>query len=84
MNTSFVKSAPPGDFAEISILVAGWEARLQALAKQQRLIKYDMYPQPAIPPAIKNQLGQQGYDDLIVENDRWQHFLVPNSTASRT
>jgi len=27
-------------------------------------------------------LKQQGYKDLILERDRWQHFLVPNSTIN--
>jgi hypothetical protein len=34
---------------------------------------------PDIPQEFKNNLRQQGYDDLVLENDRWQHFLVPNS-----
>jgi len=38
-----------------------------------------MYPRPNIPPEIHDRLKQQGYKDLILENDRWQHFLIPNS-----
>lgn len=78
MNTCLVKSMPQGDFAEISVLMKGWETMVQTLVSQNRPIKYDMYPQPEIPPEIQDRLRQQGYYDLIVENDRWQHFLVPN------
>ena len=78
MNTALVKTAPPGDFAEISVLMQGWEIKFQALVSQKRPIKYDMYPHPNIPPEIRDHLNQQGYQDLILESDRWQHFLVPN------
>ena len=79
MNTSLVKKAPQGDFAEISVLMKGWEIKFQLLVSQKRPIKYDMYPHPNIPPDISARLNQQGYQDLILENDRWQHFLVPKS-----
>jgi len=79
MNTSLVKSAPPGDFAEISVLMHGWEIRMHTLVSQNRPIKFDMYPQPGIPSEIQGRLRQQGYSDLIPENDRWQHFLVPKA-----
>jgi len=78
MNTSLVKSAPHGDFEEVSVLMKGWETKFQMCVSQNRPIKYDMYPQPYIPQEIQNRLKRQGYTDLIVENDRWQHFLVPN------
>ena len=77
MNTSLVKSVPQGDFAEISVLMKGWEAQFQILVSQKRPIKYDMYPQPNIPQEFKHRLAQEGYRDLVMENDRWQHFLVP-------
>ena len=79
MNTSLVKSAPQGEFAEVSVLVDGWKIKFQTLVSQNRPIKYDMYPQPNIPDEFKNRLAQQGYNDLVLENDRWQHFLVPRS-----
>ena len=78
MNTSFVKKAPRGDFVEISALNMGWEAKFQILVSQNQSIKFDMYPRPNIPPEIHDHLKQQGYQDLILESDRWQHFLVPN------
>jgi hypothetical protein len=78
MNTSLVKSAPQGDFAEVSTLIRGWEDRLQTLVGQKRPIKYDLYPLPGIPREIESRLKQQGYHDLVLENDRWQHFLIPN------
>ena len=79
MNTTLVKSAPQGDFVEVSVLMKDWETKFQMLVSQKRPIKYDMYPMPNIPQEFKNRLSQQGYRDLILENDRWQHFLVPNS-----
>ena len=78
MNTSLVKSAPQGDFTEISVMMKGWEAAVQTLVSQNRPIKYDMYPRPEIPREIQNRLREHGYHDLIVESDRWQHFLVPH------
>jgi hypothetical protein len=77
MDTSFVKKAPTGDFAEISALKKGWEIQLQTLVSKKQPIKFDMYPFSNVPPEIHNGLKLQGYHDLIVENDRWQHFLVP-------
>ena len=56
-----------------------WEAKFQALLSQKRPIKYDMYPIMGIPPKFRDRLCQQGYQDLILEDDRWQHFLVPQS-----
>ena len=79
MNTSLVKSAPQGDFVEVSVLMRDWETKFQALVNEKRPIKYDMYPMPGIPPEFRNRLSQQGYQDLILENDRWQHFLIPKS-----
>ena len=56
-----------------------WETQFQTFVSQRRPIKYDMYPLLGIPQEFKNRLVQQGYKDLVLENDRWQHFLVPNS-----
>ena len=77
MNTSLVKTAPQGDFAEVSVLFSGWETKFQLLVSQKRPIKLDIYPQPGILSKVSDRLRQQGYRDLILEKDRWQHFLVP-------
>jgi len=79
MNTTFVKSVPKGDFAEVSALMLGWQTKLQVLVTQKQRIKYDFYPLPDVPQEVKNNLIKHGYDDLILENDQWQHFLIPNS-----
>jgi hypothetical protein len=79
MNRSLVKSVPQGNFTEVSVLTNGWQTKLQLLVSQKQPIMYDMYPQPNIPQEIQNNLDQQGYSDLILEFDQWQHFLVPNS-----
>lgn len=78
MNTSLVKSVPPGDFAEVSVLRNGWLNEIELLVSQKRPIKFDMYPLPGIPLAVKNNLDRQGYNDLVLNFDQWQHFLVPN------
>ena len=70
---------PQGDFVEISAFVNSWEMKLRMLVSQKRPIKFDMYPKLAIPSEIKNLLSQTSYQDLILENDRWQHFFVPPS-----
>lgn len=69
MNTSLVKSVPQGDFAEVSALMKGWENKFQSLVSQKQPIKYDMYPLPNIPRELKTWLEQQGYYDLVLEND---------------
>jgi len=78
MNTSLVKAVPPGDFAEISALKPGWQNEIELLVSQKRWIKYDMYPLPGIPSEVQSQLAGQGYHDLVLANDQWQHFLVPH------
>ena len=83
MKTSLVKFVPQGDFEEVSALFKGWETKFQLLVSQKRPIKYDMYPMPGIPPEFKIRLQAQGYEDLVLESDQWQHFLVPDSDATR-
>ena len=83
MNTSLVKFAPQGDFAEISVLMKGWEAQFQMLVSQRRPIRYDMYPLPDIPQEFRRHLECHDYSDLVLENDRWQHFLVPDPKRVR-
>jgi hypothetical protein len=78
MDTSLIKSVPQGDFVEISFLMHGWELKFTTLVSEKQPIKYDMYPSAGIPAEIQSRLKQQGYRDLVLENDRWQHFLVPN------
>jgi hypothetical protein len=79
MNTSLVKSTPQGDFAEVSVLMRDWQMKFEALLSQNRPIKIDVYPIPNVLPSIYQRLDQHGYSDVVVENDRWQHFLVPDS-----
>jgi hypothetical protein len=79
MDTSVIKSAPQGDFVEISVLMKDWDIKFLSSVGQKRAIKYDMYPMPDIPDFLKNALKYHGYQDLILENDRWQHFFVPKS-----
>ena len=76
MNKSFIKAKPAGDFNEVSALLKDWEIELRALAARKLPIQFDMYPKPNIPEDIQTLLIQQGYHDHVLENDRWQHFLV--------
>jgi len=78
MNTLIVKVMPQGDFADVSVLTNGWQTKFQVLVSQKRSIKYDFYPLPKMPQEIRTNLDQQGYSDFVLENDRWQHFFVPN------
>ena len=59
MNTSFVKSAPDGDFAEVTALIKGWEVQLHGLVNQKRAIWFDMYPMQGIPDEIKSTLSPE-------------------------
>jgi hypothetical protein len=58
--------------------MTGWEAAFQTFVSQNRAILFDHYPLPGFPEDIKTALARHGYHDHILENDRWQHFLVPN------
>jgi len=82
MNTSLVKSAPHGDFVEVSPLIKDWEIKLQTLVSQRKPVMFDMFPMTQIPSEIIRVLTQRGYQDLILENNRSQHFLVPNPTET--
>ncbi|MEI6193374.1 MAG: hypothetical protein WCS42_03495 [Verrucomicrobiota bacterium] len=77
MNSSLVKSAPPGEFAEVSALMKGWQTRFQLLVSQRRPIKCDFYPLPQMPQILWNEVERLGYVEMILEKDRWQLFLVP-------
>lgn len=59
--------------------MTGWQNKMQMLVSQKQPIRYDVYPLPSIPQPIKDSLERQGYDDLILEKDQWQHFLVPKA-----
>jgi len=77
MNTSFVKSVPQGDFADVSALRSGWQTQFQVCVSKKQPIKFDFYPLPSMPPEIEQNLELAGYRDLILENDQWQHYLLP-------
>jgi len=77
MNKSFIKKRPAGDFKEVSALLEGWETEMRDLAARQMPIHFDMYPKRKLPEEIQSILSRHGYHDQIIENDRWQHFLVP-------
>jgi hypothetical protein len=77
MNTSLVKSAPSGGFADVSALSNGWQPKLETLIRLNRPIKYDHYPLPNIPHEIQRLLEDHGYCDQTLEDDRWQHFFIP-------
>jgi hypothetical protein len=79
MNTCLVKSVPPGEFSEVSVLRKDWQTQFQMLVGQRRPIKYDFYPLPKMPQEVRQQLEEKGYREMILEWDRWQHFLVPNT-----
>ena len=80
MNTSLVKAVPEGDFADVSVLTKDWQTKLRLLVSEKRPIRYDLYPLPVIPKEVGTNLDENGYSDLVLENDRWQHFLLPNAS----
>jgi hypothetical protein len=82
MNTSLVKSAPQGEFVKVSPLIENWEIKLKTLVSQRKPVKFDMFPETKIPSEIIHVLVLLGYQVLTLEYDRWQHFLVPNSTET--
>jgi len=79
MKTAFIKTVPQGNFVEISVLMNDWQARLQSLLAEKRSIKFDLFPQPQALEEFQKRLDQYGYRDLAIDNDRWQHFLMPES-----
>jgi len=81
MNTTLVKTAPHGNFAAVSVLMNDWEVRFQMLVSQKQAIQFDMYPKLGIPAHFKVSLSQQGYNDLVLANDRWLHYLVPQANG---
>lgn len=68
---------PTGNFEAISVLLSGWESQFESLVTNKRPIRYDMYPLTHIPEKFQSRLKAGGYSDLVLENDRWQHFLIP-------
>jgi hypothetical protein len=78
MKTSFVKTVPHGDFVAVSALTSDWQTQLQILVSNRQPINYDFYPLPNIPLEVMRNLEQAGYHDLVLENDQWQHYFVPN------
>lgn len=79
MNTTLIKSVPSGDFEEVSIHMTDWHAYFLRLVQERKRIKYGLYTMPNIPHDIQDELSRQSYRDLILEDDHWQHFLVPAS-----
>ena len=77
MNTAFVKSPPPGDFAYISALDTGWHSQLHSLIAQKQPVNYDFFPLRQFPGDVLEKIAQHGYEHLILEKDRWQHFFIP-------
>ncbi|MEI6193372.1 MAG: hypothetical protein WCS42_03480 [Verrucomicrobiota bacterium] len=77
MNATLVKSPPPGDFTYISALNTGWHMQLHSLIAEKKPITYDFFPLRKFPDDVLEQVTQHGYQHLILENDRWQHFFIP-------
>ena len=79
MNTALIKTVPPGDFEEVSIHTPDWCAHFLRLVQEGKRIRYGLYTMPNIPKDIQDELSRRSYRDLILEDDQWQHFLVPPS-----
>ena len=79
MNTILIKSVPPGDFEEVSIHMADWQARFLTLIQKEARIKYDVYAMPTLSKDIQDELSRQRYCHFILESDHGKHFLAPIS-----
>ena len=77
MSALFVESPPPGDFAYISALSTGWHGQLHSLIAEKRPVTYDFSPLRKFLDDVLEQVTQHGYQHLILENDRCQHFFIP-------
>ena len=79
VNTIIVKSLSAGDFEEISIQMADWQARFLKLVQEQKPIRYDVYTMPNLSGEIEEELSKHGYRHLILDDDKDQHFLAPRT-----
>jgi len=79
MNTILIKSVPPGDFEEVTIQMADWQAHFLKLVQERKPIKYDVYTMPTLSKDIEDELSRQSYCHLILESDHDKHFLRPIS-----
>lgn len=77
-----VNSVPNGEFAEVSVLMNGWQNRFQFLVGQHRPIKFDFYPMPDLPSEIHESLDERGYRDVVFKKDQWQHFFIPEQNRN--
>lgn len=66
---------PDGD--EISIDMSNWREKFAEWIQQKKIIKYSLHKMPTIPDDIERLLQKYGYMDIILENDHWEHVLVP-------
>lgn len=77
MSSALVKIPPPGDFAYVSALNTDWHEQLQWLIRQKRSITCDHFPLRQFPEKVLEQVSQHGYQHLVLDDDRWQHFFIP-------
>ena len=77
MNKSVIHATPPGDFEEVSIHMPEWEKQFRDLVERGKRIKYRLPTMPIIPEGTEQELSNRTYLDCILEQDRWQHFLIP-------
>jgi len=82
MLSALVKLPPPGEFAYVSALNTSWHEQLQTFIGQKRPVTYDHYPLRQFPEHVLEQARQQGYEHLILEHDRWQHFFIPSTATA--
>ena len=79
MNQSIIKPEPSGDFESISIYQPDWEQRFLSLVSEKKSIRYRLHEMPNFPTSVEQELGKNGYVQLILESDRWQRFLISNN-----
>jgi hypothetical protein len=79
MITAITTSIPPGEFEEVSTHMPDWQARFLKLVQEGKRIKYGLYTMPNIPTNIQSELSRRSYSQLILDEDNWQHFLIPQA-----
>jgi len=79
MKIEVIPALPPDvyQYQEISANSPDWKERFLNLIRQKKQIKYGRYTLQEIPKEIEIELIENGYKDVVVKGDIWQHFLVP-------
>jgi len=82
MRTVLSKTAPLGEFVEVSVLMRDWRTKFRILIRQNRRIQYYVGTMPAIPSDLKRALKRKGYIDIALDFDDARRFLIPDNSGN--